>query len=152
MYKKDSPATTLQCDLSTIKLPRGCQLIELPNVGDERGELCFLEGMRHIPFKVERVFWTYNVRKGAVRGNHAHRTCSMVLFAVGGQLTIDLDDGETYVALRMDRPNVGILIPPFVWSRQFDFEEHAACVCLASTPYEPDDYIYRFEEIDNHEL
>ncbi len=129
-------------NISDIALPRGCRLIELPNVTDERGSLCFLEGERHIPFKIERVFWTYQVKPEAVRGDHAHKRCSMVLFPVGGELTIDLDDGQSYVALRMDRPNVGVLIPPFVWSRQFDFTEHAACVCLASTVYEADDYIY----------
>lgn len=139
--------TSLKGNLKEIKLPQGCRLIELPNVADERGELCFLEGESHIPFKIARVFWTYNVKPNAVRGNHAHRRCSMVLFPVGGELTIDLDDGQSYVALRMDSPNVGVLIPPRVWSRQFDFTEHAACVCLASTVYEADDYIYDREEI-----
>ena len=129
-------------NMASLSLPRGCRLIELPNVADERGSLCFVEGERHIPFKIERVFWTYGVKPDAVRGDHAHKRCSMVLFPVGGELTIDLDDGESYVALRMDIPNVGVLIPPRVWSRQFDFTEHAACVCLASTVYEADDYIY----------
>lgn len=128
-------------------LPDGCRLIELPNVSDERGELCFVESMNHVPFEVKRVFWTYNVKSEARRGNHAHRVCSMVLFPVGGALTINLDDGRRYVELRLDKSNVGVLIPPFVWSCQYDYEPHAACVCLASHPYSPEDYIYNKEEM-----
>jgi len=130
-----------------IALPGGSRFIVLPNVTDERGSLCFAEADGHIPFLVKRVFWTYAVQEGCVRGNHAHRECQMVLFAVGGELTIDLDDGRERVEVRMDSSRVGVLIPPYVWSRQFDFDPQAACVCLASTHYEVDDYIYSYDEV-----
>lgn len=128
------------------RLPRGCCLISLPNVVDNRGMLTFLEGSKHIPFDIKRIFWTYRVATGSTRGNHAHRTCSMVLFPVGGSYDIELDDGAYKCTLHMDAPHVGLLVPPGVWCRLFNFTEHAASVCLASHPYDAADYIHDYDE------
>ena len=75
-------------------LPQGCKLISLPNVVDERGMLAYGQCMKEIPFEIKRVFWTYGITEGSARGDHAHRTCSMVLFPLGGSFRILLDDGD----------------------------------------------------------
>lgn len=129
-----------------MELPRGCELIHLPNITDDRGMLAFGECSRHIPFDIKRVFWTYNVSDGNSRGNHAHRTCSMVLFPIGGSFSIELDDGVMKTTIQMDCPHIGILIPPGVWCNLFDFTSNAACICLASHPYDPEDYIHDYGE------
>lgn len=131
---------------NTIILPRGCELIELPNVVDNRGKLCFIEGGNHIPFPIRRIFWTYDVAPGHTRGEHAHRTCSMVLFPVGGSYKIELDDGRCRQTLEMAKSNVGLLVPPGVWCRLYDFSHSAASVCLASEVYDADDYIHDYQE------
>ena len=35
-----------------------CKLIELPKISDPRGNLTFIEGARHIPFEIRRVYYT----------------------------------------------------------------------------------------------
>lgn len=132
--------------MEDIRLPKGCSLIHLPNVVDDRGMLTFVEGNRHIPFEIKRIFWTYNVKEGEMRGNHAHRTCSMVLFPVGGGYGIELDDGSYRCTLHMNDPHIGLLVPPGVWCRLSDFTSEAACVCLASHLYDADDYIHDYDE------
>ena len=132
--------------MKDIRLPKGCDLIHLPNVVDDRGMLTFVEGNKHIPFEIKRIFWTYRVKEGQTRGNHAHRTCSMVLFPVGGSYKIELDDGTFRCTLHMEDPHVGLLVPPGVWCRLFDFTPEAASVCLASHPYEAEDYIHVYDE------
>ena len=127
-------------------LPKGCKLITLPNVVDIRGMLAYGECGKEIPFEIKRVFWTYDIADGQSRGDHAHRTCSMVLFPLGGSFQVLLDDGDLKVTLLMDNPNVGVLIPPGVWSIQSDFSQQASCVCLASDFYDADDYIHSYEE------
>ena len=129
-----------------IRLPRGCRLIRLPEISDERGSLAFGEAGRHIPFPIRRVFWTYGIRGRSTRGDHAHRTCEMVLFPVGGSFDIETDDGERRVLLHMDRPSQGIYIPPLVWCRLMNFTENAACISLASEEYASEDYIHDYEE------
>jgi len=134
------------CNANSQVLPKGCKLITLPNVVDSRGMLAFGECQKEIPFEIKRVFWTYNITEGHSRGDHAHRTCSMVLFPLGGSFRILLDDGEMKVTLLLDKANVGVLIPPGVWSIQSHFTQNASCVCLASDVYDADDYIHSYEE------
>lgn len=133
-------------EYSATALPRGCRIIELPMIADERGRLAVGEGGQHIPFDIKRVFWTYGITDGMARGNHAHRTCQMVLFPLGGSFTIEVDDGYTKKEILMDNPHIGVLIPPYVWCRLYGFTANAACVSLASEPYSREDYIHDYDE------
>lgn len=132
---------------STSFLPEGCFIVQLPKVSDERGSLAFGEAERHIPFAIRRVFWTYGIQGESMRGDHAHRTCQMVLFPLGGSFDIEVDDGRRQATLHMDDPSQGIFIPPYVWCRLRNFSKQAACISLASEEYRAEDYIYDFEEI-----
>jgi len=121
-------------------------MVKLPRISDERGSLAFGEAERHIPFPVRRVFWTYGIRDGNQRGDHAHRTCRMVLFPIGGSFDIEVDDGCSKVVLHMDDPSLGVYIPPLVWCRLTRFTPDAACISLASEEYRSEDYIHDYEE------
>lgn len=132
-------------DKDTVIRVKNCRLVALPTVTDERGSLTFGE-KRDWPFEVERVFWTYGIKPGAQRSNHAHHTSQEVLFPIGGGWTIELDDGHEKQTLRMDDPGVGIYIPPMVWTRISDFDKGAACISLASDRYNADDYIHSYDE------
>lgn len=131
---------------TSFQLPHGCRWVELPKIADERGCLAFGEAERHVPFPIKRVFWTFNVRGDGMRGDHAHRTCHMVLFPIGGCFDLELNDGSHTILLHMDDPSRGILIPPLVWCRLTHFEPSAACISLASEEYRAEDYIHNFEE------
>lgn len=131
---------------TTLQFPKGCFLVQFPKVSDERGNLAFGEAERHIPFAVRRIFWSYEVRDGNMRGDHAHRTCEMVLFPIGGSFDIELDDGEHRIVLHMDDPSQGIFIPPLVWCRLMNFTPNAACISLASEEYRAEDYIHDYDE------
>ena len=48
-----------------------CQIVNLPKIADPRGNLTFIEGNRHIPFAIKRVFYLYDVPGGAERAGHA---------------------------------------------------------------------------------
>ena len=98
------------------------------------------------PFPIKRIFWTYDIRDGNMRGDHAHRTCQMVLFPIGGSFDIELDDGCRRETLRMDDPSQGVFIPPLVWCRLMNFTPNAACISLASEEYRAEDYIHDYEE------
>ena len=131
---------------TTPQLPKGCFLVQLPKVSDERGNLAFGESEQQIPFSIKRVFWTYNIKDGNIRGDHAHRTCEMVLFSIGGSFDIELDDGENKIVLHMDDSSQGIYIPPLVWCRLMNFTKEAACISLASEEYRSEDYIHDYDE------
>ena len=128
-------------------LPKGCFIVQLPKASDERGSLAFGEAERHIPFAIKRIFWTYDIQGDSVRGDHAHRTCEMVLFPIGGSFDIEIDDGENMTTLHMDDPSRGVYIPPIVWCRLMNFTKDAACISLDSEEYRDEDYIHDYEEL-----
>ena len=132
--------------ISSTLLPKGCFIVQLPKVSDERGSLAFGEAERHIPFPIKRIFWTYNIVGRNMRGDHAHRTCKMVLFPIGGSFDIEIDDGERCTTLHMDDSSQGIYIPPLVWCRLMNFTADADCISLASEEYRAEDYIHDYEE------
>lgn len=121
-------------------------MVLLPKISDRRGNLAFGEGECHIPFPIKRVFWTYDIQDACMRGDHAHRTCEMVLFPIGGSFDIEIDDGARTVVLHMDDPSLGVYIPPLVWCRLGKFTPHAACISLASEKYRAEDYIHDYDE------
>ncbi|MBQ0021510.1 MAG: FdtA/QdtA family cupin domain-containing protein [Bacteroidales bacterium] len=127
-------------------MPKGVRLIEIPDVTDQRGSLCFMEGDNHIPFRIERVFFLYNIPEGAQRGDHSHSTCAEVVFAVHGAFTMKVDDGERSISIRIDRPNVGILIPAGIWCQLLNFEQDTVCAVVASERFDATGYTYSYDE------
>lgn len=130
----------------TEEWPKGCRLLPLPEAADERGTLAFLEGGVQIPFPVKRVFWIYGVPDGKTRGGHAHDTCAEAIFPVAGAFTIELDDGCRRRRVRMNKPNVGVLVPAGIWCNLTDFAPETVCVVAASHPYDAQGYINRYED------
>lgn len=130
----------------SIRLPKGCFLVRLPKISDARGHLAFGESEQHIPFAIKRVFWTYGIKDGNLRGDHAHRTCQMVIFPLGGSFDIELDDGHNRMLLHMDDPSIGIFVPPLVWCKLSSFSPEGTCVSLASEEYRAEDYIHSYQE------
>ena len=127
-------------------VPEGVRLIAIPGVRDSRGSLSFMEGEVHIPFPIARVFFLYDIPEGASRGDHSHRSCAEVVFAVHGAFTMEVDDGTQRMAVRMDRPDVGILIPAGIWCRLLDFAEGTVCAVMASEKYDASGYTYSYSD------
>lgn len=122
------------------------RIIELPKICDPRGNLSFVEGGRHLPFNIRRVFYIYDVPGGETRGGHAHRHCTIVLVAVAGSLTVRLTDGRNERVFNLNRSNKALLIPPGIWKTMHDFTTGSVCVAFASDFYEEEDYIRDYDE------
>lgn len=117
------------------------RLIELPERADARGSLVFAQNGDQIPFTVKRFFALYGLPTGAVRGGHAHRAQHQLLMMLSGRATITVDDGKRRTAVRLDRPNQALHIPPLLWLDLDDFTPGAVCMVLTSDLYSEADYI-----------
>ncbi|GAA4017978.1 FdtA/QdtA family cupin domain-containing protein [Sphingomonas swuensis] len=124
----------------------GCELIELPVRGDERGSLVPMEARREVPFAIERVYTVFGTDQGVRRGFHAHRELQQFALSVAGGCTMVLDDGERRQKIRLDRPNVGLTIPPMVWHEMEDFTPDCVLLVLADAPYAEADYIRGYDD------
>jgi glyoxylate utilization-related uncharacterized protein len=122
-----------------------CRLIALPKITDPRGNLTFIEGGRHVPFEIKRVFYLYDVPGGADRGGHALRTCQQFLIALSGSFDVVLQDGEQKQRYHLNRSYYGLYIPPMVWREMENFSSASVCLSLASTAYDEADYYRDFE-------
>ena len=123
-----------------------CRIIELPKIPDPRGNLTFIEGNRHVPFEIKRVYYLYDVPGGESRAGHAHETLEQVLIAMAGSFDVTLDDGTEKRRFHMNRAHVGVYVPRLVWRELDNFSSGAVCLALASAPYDESDYLRSYAE------
>jgi len=123
-----------------------CRKIQLPKIHDVRGNLTFAEGERHIPFKIERAYWIYDVPGGEYRPGHAYRTLSEFIVSLSGSFDVEVTDAERTERYQLNRSYNGLYIPPGIWRRLENFSTNSFCLVLASADYHEDDYIRDFDE------
>jgi len=122
-----------------------CVIIEFPKVPDPRGSLTFIEGARHVPFDIQRIFYLYDVPTAESRGAHAHRTLEQVLICLAGSIDAVLDDGSEQRTVHLNRPWLGLYIPPMIWAAESNFDPGSVCLVLASACYDESDYHRDYE-------
>jgi hypothetical protein len=117
-----------------------CKVILLPKVADPRGNLTFIEGERHIPFAIQRVYYLYDVPGGAERGGHAHKTLHQLIVAMSGSFDVVLDDGAERKRIHLNRSYSGLYVPAMIWRALDNFSSGSVCMVLASARYDEGDY------------
>jgi dTDP-4-dehydrorhamnose 3,5-epimerase-like enzyme len=123
------------------------KMLEFEQRGDERGHLVIAEGEKDIPFEIKRVFYIYGSDRSVVRGQHANRRSEFVMINVAGKSKVRVKDGEGNEAIYcLNRPHTGIYLPTMVWKDMYDFSEDSVLLILASTHYDPTEYIRDYEE------
>lgn len=80
------------------------------------------------------------------RGEHAHRECHQFLICVRGSCAVVADDGTNRQEFLLDRPDIGIHLPPKVWGIQYKYSPDATLLVFASHYYESKDYIRDYSE------
>ena len=95
-----------------------------------------------IPFKIQRVYYLYDVPSGAYRGGHAHKKQQEFLVALSGSFNVVLQDehGEKRI-FTLNKPNQGLLIPNMIWRVLDNFSSGSVCLVIASDFYDEKDYI-----------
>lgn len=126
-------------------------LIEFPKLGDSSiGYISVGDTNGNLPFDVKRVFWTYYTPESIVRGRHAHYATEQILIAVSGRIIVSTElAGETVETFVLDKPNVGVYVPPNAW-HTMQYSHTAAQVVLASTSYDAADYIRDYDQFLAH--
>lgn len=123
-----------------------CKIIDLPKIIDRRGNLSFVEEIKHIPFKIERCYWIYDVPGGEKRGGHAYKENQEFIVALSGSFDIILHDGINQNIYNLNRSYYGLYVPKGLWRQLVNFSTNSLALVLASTKFDIDDYIYDFDE------
>jgi len=123
-----------------------CKVVLLPKIADPRGNLTFIEGGRHIPFDIQRVYYLYDVPGGAERGGHAHRDLHQLIVAMSGSFDVVLDDGRATQRFHLNRSYYGLYVCPMMWRYLDNFSSGSVCMVLASEVYREADYLRDYDE------
>lgn len=121
------------------------EIIDFPIIHDQRGNLTFIEGQRHVPFDIARVYYLYDVPSGSERAGHAHRKLRQVIIATSGSFSVNLDDGRRKETITLNRSHKGLLMGPMVWRTIDNFSSGAVCLVLASMRFDEADYIRQYD-------
>ena len=125
-------------------MDNSAKIINLPKIADSRGNLTFLEGEQHIPFRIQRVFYLYDVPGGESRAGHALKTCHQFIVAVSGSFDVVLDNGTNKTKYQLNRSYYGLYVPPLTWRELENFSSGSVCLVLASERYNEHDYYRDF--------
>jgi|SaaInlStandDraft_7_1057024.scaffolds.fasta_scaffold180775_1 dTDP-4-dehydrorhamnose 3,5-epimerase-like enzyme len=120
-------------------------LVKLPHHFEENGDLVVMEGLVNVPFAIARVF-VVRAPKDAVRGQHAHKACAQFLTCPQGSVLVSCTDGSDSAKFELNHPNIGLYIPPSIWTEQIYETRDAVLTVLCDRVYEPEDYIREYPE------
>jgi len=127
-------------------LVKGVVLSKLTKALDLRGSLVAADIHDQIPFVPERFFVVYDVPTIEARGAHAHLECEQFLVCLAGSVRAIVDDGVHREEYSLDRPDLGLYMPPMIWGTQYRYSSDAVLLVLASKHYDSDDYIRNYDE------
>lgn len=122
------------------------QIINLPKFLDARGNLSFAEQFKHVPFKIERVYWIYDVPGGEARGGHAYKENQEFIIALSGSFDVVLDNGIEKKTYSLNRSYHGLYVPKGMWREMNNFSTNSLALVLSSTSYNENDYIRDYEQ------
>lgn len=121
--------------------------INFRKISDPRGNLTFIQFPDQIPFEIQRVFWTYNVPGGEIRGGHAYKTQQEVIIAISGSFDVITKNREGQIQrIHLNRGYEGLHLPPNTWRHLENFSTNAVSLHLSSSIFSFDDYINDYEE------
>ena len=123
-----------------------CKLLNLPKIGDERGNLSIIEQIKQIPFEIKRVHWIYDVPGGVNRGSHAYKETQEFIVALSGSFDVEVDDGSSKQVFPLNRSYYGLYVPNGMWRTMTNFSTNSLALVLSSTDYDENDYIMDYEE------
>ncbi len=121
-------------------------IINLPKIEDQRGNLSFYESLNHIPFEIKRTYWIYDVPGGQKRGGHAFKAQHEFIIALSGSFDVKLNDGISEKTFSLNRSYYGLYVPNMIWREMLNFSTNSLALIVSSTNYSDTDYIRDYNE------
>ena len=114
-------------------------IINIQTFKDSRGILTVLDNI--VPFDIKRLFYIYSV-DNTDRGGHRHHETHQAAICIQGSCEITNNNGRTTEIFTLDNPEKCLILLPEDWHVMHNFSADAILLVLASTAFDPKDYIY----------
>lgn len=138
--KLDSKKTTIE----------NCIPINLGVIHKEKGNITVLENLTNIPFKIERIYYLYDIPGGENRGGHAHKKLRQFIVAAMGSFDVIIDDGQSKKTIQLNRSFNCLEIVPGIWRELVNFSSGSICLVMASESYNEDDYFRNYNDYQKY--
>ncbi|SDC78099.1 sugar 3,4-ketoisomerase [Pedobacter soli] len=122
------------------------EIIQLPKILDERGNLSFLEEGNQLPFDIKRTYWIYDVPGGEIRGGHSYHRNKELIIALSGSFDVVINDGNEDKTFSLNRSYYGIYVPNGIWRHMENFSTNSVALIVSSTDYDETDYERDFDK------
>ncbi len=122
------------------------RIVNLPKIEDDRGNLSFVEELTHIPFRIKRSYWLYDVPGGGDRDGHAFKTNDEFIIALSGSFDVVLNDGHEERHFYLNRSYFGLYVPHGLWREIRDFSTNSLALVLSSEPYDVANYVRDYDD------
>jgi hypothetical protein len=132
------------CSINNVKI------IAFPQFCDLRGNLSFVEEEEHIPFKIARVYWIYDVPGGELRGGHSFKRQHEIVVALSGSFDVIVDDGFQKKTISLNRSFFGLYIQAGIWRQMENFSTNSLAMVVSSTTFDESDYIRNYNDFLKH--
>jgi dTDP-4-dehydrorhamnose 3,5-epimerase-like enzyme len=116
------------------------KIFKVKNYTDVRGGILIPIEFNTIKFSPKRIFSVNDVPKNSIRGEHAHYKTEQLLVCVQGKIIVGLDNGKICEEYELN-PGEAIYIDKMIWDYQKFITGNEFMLVLASTNYDPLDYI-----------
>ena len=69
-----------------------------------------------------------------------------MLINVAGSSKVKIDNGTETDVVELNRPRMGLYLPPMLWKDMYDFSPDSVLLVLASEHYDGNEYIRDYDE------
>jgi hypothetical protein len=116
-------------------------LLHLKNIADERGSITVLDNIEDIlPFPVRRIFYIQRVT--GTRGGHRHFDTHHAVISLVGSCKVTVHNGHEEKTYTLNKSDKCLILDTNDWHTMHTFSADCILLALASTVYDPTDYIY----------
>lgn len=120
--------------------------LDFPKILDVRGNLTFIQYPEQLPFEIQRVFWTYDVPGGEIRGGHAYKEQEEIIISLSGSFDVVVTNPDhTTQRISLNRSYYGLYLPPLTWRHMENFSTNSLGLHLSNKVYTEQDYIRDFD-------
>jgi len=68
------------------------------------------------------------------------------MVCVAGCFDVIVSDGLEEARFHLNRPSVGLYVPPMIWDTEINFSPQSVCLVLASDYYDESDYYREYDD------
>lgn len=99
-----------------------------------------------VPFEMRRIYYIWDIPQGCTRGGHAHLRQRSLLMAASGCFDLTCDDGVRRTGRHLTSGCLPVVVEAGEWRTLHGFSPDAVVLAVASTSYDPTDYMYDHEQ------